>query len=161
VDENIMDTERAKGRTVSAAAREKCIKQARKQVESEEKWGRWSVTLDFVFAMAFWTISGGFILIVYAVVQTLVAPAGQQAQNAVWEGFALGSLFGFIAGATFFKGAFWFARGVGSLRGDPVSRTLVEYHDALIHLMHEETDPLLGSAAEQPQRPAGPNRCNG
>jgi hypothetical protein len=62
----------------------------------------------------------------------------QQVQNARWQGFAFGMVFGFIVGAIAYKAGYCFAEFIKWLRGDLDDQLLVEYHDGLVALMSSQ-----------------------
>lgn len=132
--------EQTKRLTISPAAREKCIKRARKEVEFLDKWGYWHGIGFVVGGFVFWGIGVGFIVLLQLFAQGFWAP--QQAQNFVWQGFIVGILFGFITIGAVFEGLKYIVLGINYLRGNPTSRMLVEYHDALVNLMHEQDGHL-------------------
>ncbi len=124
-------------------------------MEFEQEWGRWATAFYFLAALALCAGSGGFAFLVYLIATAVVPPPNQpiQAQNFVWgnfvwEGFAVGMLLGFLAGAALIKGIHQLANGIESLRGDPVSRTLLEYHEAMLGLVHDAG--TLGRAQPNP-----------
>ena len=131
-----MGAEPAKRGAVSPKAREKCIKRARKEVAYLDKWGYWPGM--FYFAMGLLSIGMAVLLTVFLQHVTQMPGNPQQVQNGMWQGFMLGVVFGFITACLAYKGAFYIVEGVGYLRGKPDSRTLVEYHDALVNLMQAE-----------------------
>ncbi len=133
-----MDVESARRRAISPELREKHIKRARKDVRLFDKWGRWWAAFYFLAGLVFMGLAGAFIWIVYRIVQDPLANPGPAAQNPVWQGFTFGILFGFFSGYLLLRGAFCIGEAIGWLRGKPDSRMLVEYHDALVNLMHEE-----------------------
>jgi hypothetical protein len=75
---------------------------------------------------------------------------GPAAQNAIWQGFVLGLVFGAASICTMFKGLNAIRHGIEEIRGDPVSQMLVEYHDALLSLMHDARPSPLPDIAPTP-----------
>ncbi len=136
------DSTTVKSRTISAGAKEKCIQQARKSVQSQKKWGYWSAIFNFGAGLTFLVLGICFVVLLQWFVLSFVNGLGNQGQaiqNGAETGFILGLIFGFIAMAAIFKGIFYITEGVKSLRGDPASHIIVEYHDALVALMHDPT----------------------
>ncbi len=155
-----MDAEPVKRMPVSPKAREKCIKRARKEVAFLDKWGYWSGVFYLAMGLVFIGMAIAFVVILELFVQ-LMPGNPQQAQNGMWPGFLLGAVFGFITGFSTYKGFFCIVEGVGYLRGKPASRTLVEYHDALVNLMREEGRPLPSESDMLPsQNSLSPNQSD-
>ena len=132
-----MDTEQVKRRTVSASARDKCIKCARKVVESQEKWGRCLAVFYAFLGLVLFGMGVWFIALVQNFARTFgnVGPAGQ---NPFWQGFVGGMALGFVMIGILFHAVKAIVECVKSLR----PRILVEYHDALVNLMHDQGSHL-------------------
>lgn len=135
-----MGTEPVRRRAVSPIAREKCIKRARKEVEFLDKWGRWFAVIYLAGGLALLGAGISFIVLLQHFAQMPGNP--QQAQDAMWQGFALGISFGIILVFLLFKGMLCICEGISCLWGKPTSRTLVEYHDTLINLIHDHDSHL-------------------
>jgi ABC-type Fe3+ transport system permease subunit len=129
-----------KHRPISPGTREKCIKRAQKEVESLDKWGYWLGVFFVVVGVLMCGMSIAFVVLMQRFAEMCGNP--QQAQNAVWQGLLLGLIFGFITAALAFKGAFYIHKGIWFFRGNPEGRMLVEYHDTLVNLMHEQDGEL-------------------
>jgi hypothetical protein len=132
-----MSTQQERRRTVSPDARKKCIERARKAVQAHEKWGLWLGLLYFVLGILGFGLSIAFIILFQRFVQFQVNQA-QGEQNLAWMGFLLGLTFGAIASVTAFASLRHVVEGIKLLRGDPASHILVEYHDAIVNMMHEQ-----------------------
>jgi hypothetical protein len=137
-----MSTEPVRRRRVSPSAREKCIKRARKEVDFLDKWGRWCAIGYFIGGLAILGSGIMFIVLVQRIAQMPGNP--QQVQDAMWQGFLLGITFGSIVAFMIFKGVYYMGEGIDYLRGKPASRTLVEYHDILVELIHDRNGQLSG-----------------
>jgi hypothetical protein len=127
--------------TVSPTARAKCIARARKEVEFLDKWGYWPGIFYCVAGLLFFGLTVAFVVLLQRIAQ--MPGHAQQVQNAIWEGFMLGVVLGVIGGFLSYKGAHYLLEGISYFRGKPASRALVEYHDALVNLMHQEDGQLL------------------
>jgi hypothetical protein len=147
--------------SVSAKAREKCIQRARERLASEQKWGRWFAALQLLAGLAYVVL--GIILInllqvaVHDANLGRVLPLQNIAQNVAWQNlvwslFTLGLMIGAITGGALIVGGYHFFEGITILRGDPASRLLVEYHDALLQRMHDYPSPLPTHSENAPPR---------
>jgi hypothetical protein len=131
-----MGDEQTNKLAVSPHAREKCIKRARKSVALLDKWGYWSGIGYLVLGLVCIGIVICFIVLLQHIAQMPGNP--QQVQNNMWEGFLLGIIFGFLTGYLVYKSAFCFFESIKFFRGDPMDRILLEYHEALLNLMHNQ-----------------------
>jgi hypothetical protein len=146
---------------VSPATRTKYVERARKQLAFSKKWGRWAAALMFLCGTLF--IAGAVFIAVFPqrFANMLVIP-GQAAQNLIWLGVALGMVFGFMSMYLVFEGLHAFYHGIQAIRGDPVSQMLVEYHDALLSLMHDRTPSPLPDIDPKPLGgQSSPDSCPG
>jgi hypothetical protein len=125
---------------VSPATRTKCIARARKEVRLQKKWGRWGAAFMILIGVLILGCAIGFIILLQLLLQQPGNP-GPGFQNWAWLGFTLGIVFGFMTLVAGFKGVNAIVHGIQMLRGDPISQILVEYHDALVNVMHEEQCP--------------------
>jgi hypothetical protein len=137
-----MDTEPGTGkrrRAVSAAAREKCIKRARKTVEIQEKWGYYAAAFCFLIGLAAFGMGVWFIVLIQDFAQ-MGGNAGPAGQNPFGQGFVVGMLLGIILINVFFHSAKAIAAGIRLLRANVEEHMLVEYHDTVVNLMLNEPD---------------------
>jgi hypothetical protein len=133
---------------ISPDARGKCIERARKAVRIQDRYGRW---------LGYGNSAMGILLVGLSVVWYVAferfvrmdAFQPQAVQNLAWQGFLLGLVFGAVAGVTTLIGVTHILEGVKCLRGDPTDRMLVEYHDAMLELAHEQT----GEESQEPNAP--------
>jgi len=124
---------------ISVTARDKCLTQARKKVQWEQKWGRCYGTFLLVVAVVIWAMFGYLCYFVYACVSPMLGNANvgqnQAAQDVLKQGWRLGLALGFLGGCWAVKGVTAFSEGIKMLRGDPMSQILVEFHDTIEAMM--------------------------
>ncbi len=136
-------------------AEDRCIAQARKNVQFQQKWGRWYGAFYLFASAAFIAIGLTFFGLVWGSVNgVLVANPGQQVRNATELGLALGVAGGFVAGIAFYKSVIYLRDAIRLLRGDPADRLLIEYHDSIVGLMRKAADPLTEALENDPPRQA-------
>ena len=149
-----MSVESARRSDIPPELREKYIKR-RKEVEFLDKWGRWLC----IFNIAVGLLGLCAIIVLVVLLQRLIDLPGNpapQAKNLMWAGFVLGTMIGCWAGFMTYKVAHFVCEGVGYLHGKPASRMLVEYHDALVNLMHEEQRQMADGSDALPSRDSMP-----
>jgi hypothetical protein len=143
--------------TISPSAREKCIQGARKAVQWHEKYGRWFGYGNLAAGLLLMGMGVGYFILLQRFLGGFFQP--QAPQNLAWQGFLLGLLFGTLAGGLALIGVHHIHEGVKHLRGDPVERMLVEYHDALLNLARNqdsespETDTIASNASPKTEKP--------
>jgi hypothetical protein len=135
-----MQDRQEKKPTVSPVVREKCIERAREAMQDWKIWGRYRAVLYLTKGIGLLIV--GVILIV--LIQGTECPArlGPAGQKPFQEGFAAGIALGMFLLVLLFLGGMCVVKGIKALRCDPTDHILVEYHDALVNLMHAEESRL-------------------
>ncbi len=127
--------------TTLSKQEEKCIKNARKQVQSYKKWGRLSAVFYLFISITMILISIVFIFVVMNLVRSIMGIANpanpnQQQINAADLGLALGLTFGFSLGILIFKGMHLLFKSINLFKGNITSHLLIKYHDGILNLLH-------------------------